>query len=247
MKIKNYAWAFVAIFLCSAFAINNEAITVHSIGDSTMANYPQPDNLMRGWMQVIQGDFKDGVMVNNQGVSGASSKSYREKGYWAMVINKVKKGDYVFIQFGHNDAKTDCDRHTDPNTTFKENLTNYVNEVKAKEANPVLFTSIVRRKFDNNGKVIDTHGDYVKVVRELALTLNVPLIDLNKETGELLEQYGVEGSKKLFMFIEPGATPRYPNGLADNTHLCELGAREVVKLAEKELKKLNSPLAVYFK
>lgn len=248
MKLKRIRYVFLALTtFCLAFSSTNEKITVHSIGDSTMANYLQSDNLMRGWMQVMGENFKEGVTINNKAVSGASSKSFRDRGYWDKVINEVKKGDYVFIQFGHNDEKKDIDRATVPETTFKQNLTNYVNEVRAKEAYPILFTSIVRRRFDNCANVVDTHGDYIKVVRTLATELNVPLVDLNKETEELVKRYGVEDSKKLFMFIAPGATPRYPTGLEDNTHLCELGAKEIAGLTAIGLKTLNSPLANYLK
>src|SRR5690606_25268022 len=171
--------------------------------------------------------------------------SYRSEGLWNKVINRVKEGDYVFIQFGHNDAKEDTLRHTEPQTSFKENIRSYVNEVRAKKANPILLTSIVRRNFDKSGKLVDTHGEYVTVVRDLAREMNVPLIDLNKKTAELVENLGPEESKKLYMYVEPGVTAKLPKGKKDDTHLCEVGALKVAELATQGLKEIKSPLAKY--
>jgi len=238
------------------FVRPHKKITLFSIGDSTMAwydvqewskqnggeNYP-----LRGWMMMMPQFFKSNVEIKDEAISGISSKSFRDEGAWKKVIDAVKPGDYVFIQFGHNDEKPDSANHTDARTSFRQNLLNYVNETKAKGANPVLFTSIARRKFDANGKLEDTHGDYVTVVRELAKEINVPLIDLNKKTGELVEHLGPEESKKLYLYIEPGAFTQLPEGKKDDTHLCVYGATKVAELAVQGIRKEHLGLAKYLK
>jgi len=243
---KNLVFVGLLIIFC-AFKWQKEKITVFSIGDSTMSKANTADNYPgRGWMQIINPFFNENINVVNQAASGRSSKSYRDEGHWNKVITKLKEGDYVFIQFGHNDAKTDSLRHTDPQTTFKENIRNYVNEVRAKKANPILFTSIVRRNFDKSGKLVDTHGEYVTVIRDLANEMKVPLVDLNKMTAELVEGLGTEESKKLYMYVEPGVTSKLPKGKKDDTHLCEEGATKVAELAIKGLRDIKNPLAKYF-
>lgn len=187
---------FVLCFVVICFKNEPGNITIYSIGDSTMCdfapsylakfggdNYPQ-----RGWMQMMPQFFNDKVIIHNAARSGRSSKSFRDEGLWKPVIAAVKPGDYVFIMFGGNDQKADSARHTNARSTYKQNMLNYVNEVKAKGAYPVLFTSIVRRKFGKNGKLVDTYGDYVVTIRELAKEQNVPLVDLYKKTWDMVVQ-----------------------------------------------------------
>lgn len=239
-----------------AFMLPQKKITVFSIGDSTMADY-NIDELsrtnggknypLRGWMMAMPQFFNDQVIVHNAARSGRSSKSFRTEGHWKKVISQVKTGDYVFIQFGHNDEKSnDTSRYTLPETTFRQNLIRYINETKAKGAHPVLFTSIARRKFVD-GKLSDTHGDYVTVPRALAKEMNIPLVDLNRSTSDLIQRMGEKKSKKLFLHIKPGQFSKLPDGKKDDTHLNEKGAEAVAALAVKGIKSLQLPLADYFK
>jgi pectinesterase len=148
MKIK-MLMAFVAL-LFSAFTADR-TITIFMIGDSTMANKPlEGGNQERGWGHVLGGYFSENIRVENHARNGRSSKSFIDEGLWEVVINKVKPGDYVFIQFGHNDEKADEKRHTDPGSTFDANLRRFVKETRAKGGIPVLFNAIVRRNFRNN-------------------------------------------------------------------------------------------------
>lgn len=254
MKVNKVNTALIVILLIFCAFKWQKKITVHSIGDSTMCIFDEsylnrfggPDYPIRGWMQMMPELVKKDLIINNAAKSGRSSKSFRSEGLWDKVKEKIKPGDYVFIQFGHNDAnKKDSLRLTDPQTTFKENIRDYVNEVRAKNANPILFTSITRRTFDKNGKVTDTHGEYVTVVRELATEMNVPLVDLNKMTAELVQSLGPEESKKLYVHIQPGVFSKLPEGKKDDTHLSKEGATEVAKLAIKGLKEIKSPLVEY--
>ena len=239
-----------------AFKPVHKKITIFSIGDSTMADYDinewsknngGKNYPLRGWMMAMPQFVKKDVIIHNAAISGISSKSFRDEGAWQKVIDQVKPGDYVFIQFGHNDEKPDSASHTDARTSFRQNLINYVSETQSKGGNPVLFTSLVRRKFDANGKLVDTHGDYVTVVRELAAELKVPLIDLNKLMGDLVQQMGMEESKKLYLYIDSGLFTKLPEGKKDDTHLCEFGATKVAQLAVKEVKRLKLPLGSYLK
>ena len=243
-------------FTLLCFKPAHKKITIFSIGDSTMAWYDTEESSkknggqnypLRGWMMAVPQFFNKEVEIHNAAISGISSKSFRDQGAWKKVIDEVKPGDYVFIQFGHNDEKPDTTVHTEAGTSFHQNLINYITESRAKGAYPVLFTSIVRRKFNVNGKLEDTHGDYVTVVRQLAKETNVPLIDLNKKTSDLVESLGPEESKKLYLYIEPGAFTKLPEGKKDDTHLCEYGAYKFAELAVQGLKQLNLGLVEYLK
>ncbi|MDB5121884.1 MAG: lipolytic protein family [Mucilaginibacter sp.] len=232
-------------------------INVFSIGDSTMCNYDiaqlSKDNggrnyPLRGWMMMMPKFFDKHVLVHNDAVNGKSSKNFRTEGYWKKVIDSVSAGDYVFIQFGPNDMSKDTNRHSDPRTTFRQNLINYITEVQAKGAYPVLFTSVTKRHFDAKGNLKETFGDYVQVPREIAHERNIPLVDLNKLTRELVQRLGPKKSKKLYLFIKPGKFTQLPNGLQDSTHLCAYGAKQFAKLAADDLKQTKLlPLADYIK
>lgn len=166
------------------------------------------------------------------------------------VLDRIKPGDYVFIQFGHNDEKSMPDRHTDPGSTFDANLARYVNETRAKGGIPVLFNAVVRRcyysaelKNDDDEKLrnkvydgkeqinsdtlIDTHGAYVIAPRNVAKQLNVPFVDATRITHDIETGMGIEGSRKLHMWFMPGENPQVPKGKKDNTHYNVYGARVV--------------------
>lgn len=135
-------------FLFSAFKSDRPVVTIFMIGDSTMADKNLTGgNPERGWGQMLPGYFSEDILVDNHAVNGRSSKSFIDEGRWDKVLSLIKKGDYVFIQFGHNDEKPEAGRHTAPGTTFDANLRKFVNETRAKGGIPVLFNSIVRRNF----------------------------------------------------------------------------------------------------
>lgn len=238
-----------------SFKNEQKKITIYSIGDSTMCDFSPAylsqfggvDYPIRGWMQMMPQFFNNNAVIHNAARSGRSSKSFRTEGHWKPVIEQVKPGDYVFVMFGANDQKPDTARHTDPQTTYRQNLLNYVNEIKAKGAHPVLFTSLVRRSFGKDGKLRDTYGAYVTAVRNLAKDINVPFIDLYQKSWNLVEGYGPEASKKLFLYIEPGKFTKLPEGKKDDSHLCVFGATEMARLAAEGLKEIKSPLAAYLK
>lgn len=223
--------------------------TIYTIGDSTMANKTKPDeNPERGWGQMLPLFFNDNITVDNRAVNGRSTKSFIAEKRWDDILKTLKKGDYVFIQFGHNDQKEkDSTRYTNPHTAYRHNLIRFVNETRAKGAIPVLFSSIVRRNFNEQGVLISTHGDYPLETRLVAQEYKVPFIDM-EYYSELLEQsYGPEKSKQLHLHYKAGEIPYYKEDKADNTHLCVKGATEIAKIAIEELKKTNLDLVKYIK
>lgn len=257
-----------AFIFCTAFRADKPVITIFMIGDSTMANKKMDGgNPERGWGMVLPGFFSEDIRVDNHAANGRSSKSFISEGRWEKVISRVKKGDYVFIQFGHNDEKADSTRHTDPGSTFDEILRRYVNETRAKGGIPVLFNSIVRRNFvqpadasiakdvrrtpgekelPKEGTVLfDTHGAYLDSPRNVAKELGVVFIDMNKITHDLVEGLGPVESKKLFMFVAPNQIPAFPKGREDNTHLNVYGARTIAGLAVDAISAEIPELAKY--
>ena len=265
MKKIHLLCMMLAVLFLSAFR-SDRVITVYMIGDSTMANKSlDAGNQERGWGHVLGGYFTEDVRVENHAVNGRSSKSFIDEGRWDAVVNKIRPGDYVFIQFGHNDEKADPKRHTDPGTTFDGNLRKFVRETRAKGGIPVLFNSIVRRNFGANPQavaaddvrseqsddivegdtLVDTHGKYLDSPRNVAREMGVTFIDLNKATKDLVESMGVEGSKELFMWIPKGVSPACPKGRQDNTHLNVYGARKVAKLAVQAIEKQIPELGKY--
>lgn len=216
------------------------------IGDSTMANKKlDGGNPERGWGHALPRFFTEDIRVSNHAQNGRSSKSFIDEGRWETVLSQIKKGDYVFIQFGHNDEKSDEKRHTEPGSTFDDNLRRYVNETRSKGGIPVLFNAIVRRNFNEEGVLVDTHGAYLESPRNVAKELNVPFIDLNKLTHDLVQGLGVEPSKKLFVWIEPNTVPMAPKGKEDNTHLNVYGAKTIANLALDAITQQIPELAQY--
>ena len=212
---------------------------VYLIGDSTMADKPTPEtNPERGWGQLLPRFFDEHVVVRNHAVNGRSTKSFIDEGRWTAVLSQLVPGDVVLIEFGHNDEKVeDTTRYAAPRTAYRRNLERFVNDARAKQAIPVLFTPIVRRKFDASGVLQDTHGEYPAVVREVAKALNVHLIDLLAMTDTLVRRAGPNDSKRLYVWVAPGESTMYPEGRQDDTHLSVAGATAVAKLAARALRR----------
>ena len=217
--------------------------TIYGIGDSTMANKKDPEkNPEHGWGQVLPQYLKEDVVFINKAINGRSTRSYINENKWDEVYQKLKKGDYVFIEFGHNDQKIkDTARYTNPHTAYRYNLIKFVTEARSKGAIPILFSSIVRREFNKEGVFTDSHGEYPLETRLVAQEYNVPFVDMQYYTELLEQKYGVEGSEKLHLHYKAGENPYYPQGKDDDTHLSELGANEVAKIAIQQIKLLKNP------
>lgn len=220
---------------------NQEKITVFTIGDSTMANKKAEVFPETGWGMAFSDFVDDQVIVKNRAMNGRSTKSFITEGRWKAVLDSLHGGDYVFIQFGHNDEKSqDTTRYTVPFTTFAANLERFVRETRGKGAYPILFTPIVRRKFVN-GFLTDTHGDYPAATRQVAEQWNVPLVDLQYLTAGAVTAIGDEASKAIYLWTSP--TEQFPDGRQDDTHLKVEGARLVARLVAQQLILLDNSLA----
>jgi lysophospholipase L1-like esterase len=241
-------WVSIFLLLISLNCLAQKP-TIYGIGDSTMANKVKPDeNPERGWGQMLPLFFNDNITIDNRAVNGRSTRSFIDEKRWDAIYKILKPGDYVFIQFGHNDQKEkDSARYTNPHTAYRHNLIRFVKETRAKGAIPILFSSIVRRNFNEQGVLISTHGDYPLETRLVAQEYNVPFIDM-EYYSELLEQsYGPEKSKQLHLHFKAGEISYYKEDKADDTHLCVKGATEIAKIAVDELKKTKLDIAKYIK
>jgi len=231
----------IALLALVAFLPPKKKITVWLIGDSTMSikdpkTYPET-----GWGMPFVYFFDSTVKVDNRAQNGRSTRTFMEEGRWQPVVDAMQEGDYVFVQFGHNDeVKTKKSYTTEE--VFKSNLVKYITDTRSKKANPVLLTPVARRSFDSAGHVTGTHDVYAQIVRDVAKENNVPLIDLDKEGQALYQQWGVEKSKLLFNQLAPGEHPNYPQGKEDNTHFNELGARMIAQIVLKNIRSLNLEL-----
>lgn len=235
-------------FLITSFGFAQKT-SLYCIGDSTMANKKDPDrNPEHGWAQVLQSFFEEDIAVINKAVNGRSTKSFINEKRWDSIYNKLKKGDYVFIEFGHNDQKIeDPSRYTNPHTAYRYNLIRFVKESREKGAIPILLTSISRRNFNEKGVLVPTHGDYPLETRLVAQEYKVPFIDLEYYT-ELLEQsYGPENSKLLHLHFKAGENNYYDKDKADDTHLSLKGALEVAQIVVRQIKLLEDKSLIKLK
>ena len=230
------------LFLLSFFPLQKKRIKVYLIGDSTMSvkqvkAYPET-----GWGMPFTAFFDSTVEVDNRAQNGRSTRSFMAENRWQPVVDKLQKGDYVFVQFGHNDEVPTKATYTKPEE-FTANLVKYIADSKSKGAIPVLLTPVARRKFDAAGHITGTHDAYSALVRTVAQEQGVALIDLDQISQQLLEKMGPENSRLLFNWVEPGEHPNYPQGKQDDTHFNELGARKMAGLVLAQIKALHLELA----
>ena len=243
--MKKYITILLVGIIGFAFMLPDKKPTIFLIGDSTCANKPLDNNPERGWGQLLPNYFTNDVEIQNHAVNGRSTKSFITEHRWDTVMSRLKAGDFVMIQFGHNDQKVeDSNRSAPAHTLYKENLIRFVNDVRSKGATPILITPVMRRKFDEQGKFVDQHGDYPGVVKEVAAQMNVAVIDLHKSSEALIVQEGVENSKRLFLHIPPYHF-KDAKVKEDNTHFSEYGAASMASLVCQAIKEQNLPLAKY--
>ncbi|MFL5738991.1 MAG: rhamnogalacturonan acetylesterase [Flavisolibacter sp.] len=232
----------LALFLLAFTLPPQKRTRVWLIGDSTMADkeikaYPET-----GWGMPFHYFFDSTITVDNRAKNGRSTKTFIAEGLWQPVVDAMNEGDYVLIQFGHNDeVKTKASYTTEQE--FSDNLARYIREARNKKAIPILITPVARRKYDASGHVQGTHDVYSQLVRNVAKQNDVPLIDLDLESQELLQQLGPESSKLLYNYLSAGEHPNYPDGRQDDTHFSELGARKMAEIVLSDIRKLNIPLA----
>ena len=229
------------IFL--AFSLpEKKKIKIFIAGDSTASIKETKAYPETGWGMPFVYFWDSTVTVVNKAKNGRSTKSFQNEGLWKQMLDESSEGDYVFIQFGHNDeVPTKANATTE--AEFRNNLTVFISEARSKKLNAVLLTPVARRKFDSAGKIAGTHDVYSQIVKEVAAKEMVPLIDMDKKGQQLYQQMGVENSKLLFLQLKPGDHPNHPEGKEDNTHFSELGARLIAQIVLKEIKDLKLDLA----
>ena len=205
-----------------------DAITVYLIGDSTMSEKEVEAYPETGWGTPFAVFFDETVTVENHARNGRSTRTFLEEGRWQPIVENLKAGDYVFIQFGHNDEVPSKEQYT-TEENFKANLTKFVTETREKGGTPILLTPVARRHFADDGTLEKTHP-YARLTRAVAKTHDVPLIDHTKKSKALLRDLGPEDSKFLYNHLEPGQHPNYPEGREDDTHFNNYGARRMAEL-----------------
>ncbi|MEH7119965.1 rhamnogalacturonan acetylesterase [Neobacillus vireti] len=224
----------------------SKPITIYLAGDSTVSDYPITRFPRTGWGQVLPSMLDQQVTIRNYAKPGRSSKSFIYEGRLNWILKSIHKGDYLFIQFGHNDEKFRYHSlYTNPNTTYKTFLKKYIDGARKKGAIPILVTPVQRMSFTNDGAALETHGDYPIAMKELAKKEHVPVIDLAEESKKLYQRLGPVKTKNLFLWLKAGEYPNYPDGVKDPTHFQKYGARQIARLVIKGIEKENIPLKVH--
>lgn len=252
LKSFFFTLSFFFLLLAASLAVraqeDGRTVTIFGAGDSTAAKYPENHAPMMGWMQSLADFTVNGAVVEDRAVGGRSTKSFRDEGRWDRILADLKPGDFVLIQFGHNDQKQNRPEiYAEAHSDFKANLTRFVKEVREKGGKPILLTSVSRRLFDASGKLTVSLGDYPECTREVARETETPLVDLNRLTRAWIEAAGPEGSKRFFLNLEPGEEPNYPEGNSDNSHFHRNGARAVVQIFIEDAQRQGLEVGKYFK
>ena len=199
-----------------------------------------------GWGEALQPCFDSAeVRIANRAMNGRSTRSFVAEGRWKAIVDSLHAGDYVFIQFGHNDEKLGTNNYSSPDD-YRRNLVQLVDEVRARKGHPVLFTPVVRRKFDG-ARLVDTHGQYPEAARAAARERGVPLIDMTRASADLVEPLGPDSSRALWLHLESGANPNYPNGVRDDTHFNPMGAQRMAGLAIDAMRAMRLDLATHLR
>ena len=217
------------LYLVAVWLVASSFTTIHLMGDSTMAEKDLSDGkLERGWGMVFPNFVDDTFRVVNYAQNGRSTKSFIDKGLWDMVEYALQPGDYVFIQFGHNDAKADDpDRYAPAFGAYQENLRTFIRGAREKGATPILLTPVARRWFKNGKLDRNCHTDYPAAMKQVAEEMGVTLLDITTPTLDWIESIGDEASKAYFMIS---------TGKDDNTHTVASGARKVTEIVCDALK-----------
>jgi lysophospholipase L1-like esterase len=236
----------LAILVGGASPFPNARIALYCAGDSTMAAKTPAKRPETGWCEALQEYFRAAdVRVINHAANGRSTSSFIAEGRWQRLLDSLAAGDYVFIQFGHNDEPKGRTSGFTTRDDFRAHLTRMVSDVRAQEAVPVLLTPVYRRRFDTTGVVVDSHEGYDELVRGVAAATKTPLIDMHRLSARVLAEYGEEGSRKLFLQLKAGEHPNYPDGVTDNTHFSPQGARAMAAEAVRAIREQRLPLAAF--
>ncbi len=226
------------LLLCSMGELQKRPLHVFIVGDSTASQKSTAVFPETGWGMELSSFFTDQVKVDNRAMNGRSTRSFINEGRWSAVCIDLRENDVVLIQFGHNDQKVDKPGIGTSKEEYRQYLVRYVEDTRRHKALPVLLTPIMRRSF-KDGRMIDTHQGYPEVMKLVADSLQVPLIDLHLETAQLFTNLGESSSKQLFNHVDSGHV-NYPKGKQDDTHLSPEGAKQIAQLVIKGLQAIHS-------
>ncbi len=216
------------------------------VGDSTMADKPNLAYPERGWGQLLPGFMAPELTIINLATNGRSTKSFRDEGRWQAMLDQLQQGDYVLVQFGHNDQKKkDPSRYAAAESDYQINLTHFIHDVQEKGGIPMLASSICRRSFSEEGVLEHNLSEYAQAAKKVAAETKVSFFDLQQRTCDRFEALGVEDTKPLFLQVPAGLFEKYPDGKVDNTHLSTVGATMVAQFFVRELMAKQHPLARY--
>ncbi len=236
------------LLLLALVWLSASSFTIHLCGDSTMAEKDlSKGSPERGWGMMFPNFFDEGVSVINYARNGRSTKSFIDKGQWDDVMAALQPGDYVFIEFGHNDAKeSDPERYAAPWGAYQDNLRRFIDETRSKGGIPVLLTPVARRWFKEAGLDRNCHGDYPAAMKAVAEEKGVTLLDITTPTLDWIESLGDEASRPYFMHLAPGKYACAPEGKTDNTHTVASGARKVTEIVCDKIREQIPEIAVHF-
>lgn len=237
----------LTIITCLAMGTLMASSTIWLIGDSTVATYPEARDPLAGWGQVLNEYCRPDVVVNNHAVSGTTTRSFIQRKYWEKVLPEIQKGDFLFVQFGHNDHYREKGEHLVSTEDYKKLLIMYVDEAKAKGAVPILVTSMCRRIFGEDGKIKKAFDQYPDMMKEAAKETNTALIDLEEISFQDFGKLTQEQTKAYFFYLEPGKYEAYSEGKTDGVHFQKNGARHLARWVVEDAKKQGLPVAKLFK
>lgn len=220
----------------------DDAITVFLAGDSTVVD--QDKEPYAAWGQMLPRFFREGVAIANHAESGESARSFVGERRMEKLLTQMKAGDYLFIQFAHNDQK---EKGTEAFGNYRERLKQFIDEARKRGATPVLVTAMNRRRFDVEGKIENTLGDFPEATRQTAADEHVALIDLNAMSKTLWESMGPEGTLKAFVHYPAGTFPDQTEELKDDTHFNSYGAYELAKCIVEGIKANKLPISKFLR
>lgn len=218
--------------------------TVWVTGDSTVQSYTSGFAPQAGWGQMIDRFLDDGVTVNNHAIGGRSSKNFISQGRLDEVLRNIRPGDYLYVQFGHNDNSRGVDDRWAAPLDYKNYLRTFIDGAEQRGATPIIVTPVSRRSFDPNTGIFNvSFPEYVNAAKAIAEETGVPMVDLSSSSREYLNEVGPEFAKSVFLHVPAGVYPGRPNGTVDDTHFQEYGAIQMARLVAADTAKLDIPLA----
>lgn len=232
--------------LTQAQAAEITPVKLHLVGDSTMSDKPNLAYPERGWGQLLPQFLLPQLTVVNHAANGRSTKRFLDEGRWQLLLSELGQGDYVLIQFGHNDSKqSDPARYAAFDSDYQTFLTQFIADVRSRGATPMLASSICRRNFAADGSLKRDLADYANAAAKVALEAKVSFFDLQQHSCDFWQQLGKDASQPYFIQVPAGLYQKFPDGKVDNTHLTLQGAGKIAQFYVQELKRRQHPLANY--